>query len=83
MRSQKQAGRQYAIALIGVDYEEYKPETYKGVYVTIDGTEKKFPGKNFDEDVIKAQNWITMNYSDRAIFHSSSVDNFKSDRKAA
>ena len=44
--------------LLGVDYDEFKPETYRGVTLTHNSEEvKRWYGKGFNQDWVEATNY--------------------------
>ena len=66
--------------MITIDYEEFKPETYKGVYVYRDNKIKSYTGDPIkDMEVILDK--FSNHYPNESIFFSSRVDNFLSDSK--
>lgn len=74
-RSSKLLGRH---AIINIDSEEFKPETYRAVEVTIDLKKHKrynsgIPQKDYDAALDEIKDRVEI------ISHSSSVDHFISD----
>jgi len=67
----------YDIILIYVDYEEYQPETYNGVYLHAETEIKRYNTGNFFEDLESAKAFAKQN--SHSVLFSSSVDHFKSD----
>ena len=64
------------VAYLSVDYEEFSPETYEGVYVVDkEGNvlTEEYSG-NFEEDFRKVKKWI--NEFDGHVFRRSSVDHY-------
>ena len=69
---------------ISVLYEEFKPETYRGVKA------EQYRGKaqvvystnNFEDDYDKAVQWAHKNAKDgEKIYNTSSVDNYQQDKE--
>lgn len=58
-------------AVIGVDYDEFKPETLRAFTVNLDGEEKRFTY------FIEAVRWAEENAD--SILYLSSVDNLEAD----
>lgn len=72
-----QNARKQTLTMIGVDYEEFKPETYNGVIVYEDKVLKCFKSECFEDDLARAIEFA----EDRgnSVAHSSSLDNYISD----
>jgi hypothetical protein len=70
------------MAVIGIDYEETKPETYNGIYIHYEGGRKEFNTGNFIKDWYAHQKWIVNEIGDGELkdehhfSNSSSVDHF-------
>lgn len=62
-----------AQAVIGVDYDEFKPETFRAFTVTLDGEEKRF------RYFIQALRWAQENAE--SILFLTSFDNYEADLK--
>lgn len=60
-------------AVIGVDYDEFKPETLRAFTVSLDGEEKRFTY------FISAIRWAEENAE--SLLYLSSVDNYMADLK--
>lgn len=68
------------IAILGVDYKDFQPETYNGVTVDFDGSGfHKFNTGDFNVDYEDASELA--NEKANKVFHSSSVDDFIADSK--
>ena len=74
--------------MIGVDYEEFKPKTYKGVIIYDKGKVlHRFNTGNFNKDyeqaVKKAQRLVIEKgqHFGKNIFNSSSIDHYQMDKK--
>lgn len=67
-------GKGETIAMIGIDYDEFHPETFRSVFVSIDGDRTDFT--TWDSALLFASE-----HADK-IFNLSSVDNFGADRLA-
>ncbi|MCK5385799.1 MAG: hypothetical protein KAJ39_01350 [Gammaproteobacteria bacterium] len=64
-------------AMIGVNYQEFKPKTYQSTVVSIGDNDKFFDSGNPQEDYNNASEYANNNSS--KVFNLSSVDNFISD----
>jgi hypothetical protein len=65
--------------IVGIDYEEYKPETYKGVFLNeADGTTYRWMTDDSVKDYAAAMEFARGKGWD-AIMHFSSVDHFVMD----
>jgi len=70
--------------IVGVDYDEGHPETYRGVVVTkvtTDGQQERvmtFKGSFYNQDYVEATNWC-QHFEN--VFTSSSVHNYNNDVK--
>jgi hypothetical protein len=74
------------IIFVAVDYDEFKPETYRGVVLTVgvDGQEIRFADhSDFAADSQAAKNWIARYFPTYLAVCVSSYDNFEADREAA
>ena len=67
-----------AVILIGVQYEEFKPDMYSGILVSIPSlkSNRLFIGDNPARDWKEAQDWIAQNFPVQIVLNRSSVDNF-------
>lgn len=66
------------IVIVGVKYEEFKPETYQGVTVAIEGEETKIfndHGDFYDDSVVALHHA----YSLGTVIHSSTVAHYMED----
>ena len=65
-------------AIVGADYEEYKPETLRGFTVSL------FEDADIDEkrtfDTLEEADTYAFKVAD-TVYHSSTVDNFKQDSR--
>jgi hypothetical protein len=74
------------LLFIRVDYEEFKPETYKGVYVTTRDGQKLFHVNTGDflVDYNAVNDLLKLHYlkknPDIEVFRTSSIDNYISDK---
>ena len=64
--------------MIVIDYEEFEPETYKGVYVHGDNKIKSYTGNPIKDMEIVLDKYSN-HYPNESVFFSSRVDNFLSD----
>lgn len=71
------------VAIIGIDYDEWKPETYRAVTVSADEgfIVHRFASGNPLNDMQDAEHFAHKNYP--KVFKASSVDNFSSDLRRA
>ncbi len=71
------------IAFLGVNYEEFKPETYQSVFVTIKSNNEEsnaiFSSGDFEADLLKAQTYLH-GFEGRK-YELSSLHHFLTDRK--
>lgn len=69
--------------ILKVDYDEFEPETYRGVILTKDGEEvHRVNGGDFTEDYVGMIQWIKENAEQTHISKGSSVDHFIMDKKS-
>jgi hypothetical protein len=66
--------------MIVIDYEEFKPETYKGIYVHGDDKIKSYTGDPII-DMETVLDKYSNHYPNESVFFSSRVDDFISDSK--
>lgn len=69
----------YDILMIGVDYEEFKPETYKGVFIFADEVIKVYNSGDFRKDFRDAR--VFANRRGKKVIYSSTIDNFITDHQ--
>lgn len=66
------------IIMIGVDYDEPNPGTYRGVMVYGDNISERFESGDYNADLGKA--WDLAHSLSDVVMISSSLDNYLSDR---
>lgn len=65
------------LLMLGCDYEEFEPQTYKGVYLYDDEELDRFNSGDILKDIESA----CIKYKGRGINFSSSIDNYLMDAK--
>lgn len=86
MKSRKEiAGHRFNTpCLIGVDYDEGKPKTYRQVQIETPGGLQQFgSGGDFDADLKDALYWFACEQPTQVLHWRSSVLHFFQDRRAA
>ncbi len=69
--------------ILKVDYDEFEPETYRGVILTKKGEEiHRISEGDFTEDYVNMARWIKENADQAYISKGSSVDHFIMDKKS-
>lgn len=65
------------MAIISIDYDEPKPETYRGVEIsTRDNKDKRFDSGDFIKDWFNVIKYTNTEIEDGYVMYSSSVDHF-------
>lgn len=69
--------------ILKVDYDEFEPETYRGVILIKEGEEiHRISEGDFTEDYVNMARWIKENADQANIFKGSSVDHFIMNKKS-
>lgn len=66
--------------VIYVDYDEFRPETYRGVFATVDGVEIKrefTASSEFEKDFSVLYKWAQS--EDDIVMVSAMIDNYRTD----
>jgi len=66
--------------LIGIDYDEFRPETYRAVVIELPVGERRFAGADFDADLAAALLWFAQEQPTQVLAFRSSVLHFFQDR---
>lgn len=78
MYIEPESGTQGSAAFIGVDYEEFKPETFSGYDVEVRDGQHEFMAKEHFDDLSAAEEWAEERAS--RVYYLSSFDNYAADK---